>query len=108
MIHAGQLRERVTFQAPSIGQNERGEDESTWATVAIRSAEVKPLNGREAERAKQISPEATWMIRTRYSASIAPEQRATFDGHTLDIQAVIDVDYRHRELLIYATEQIDE
>ena len=104
MISAGLLRHRISIEAYSTAKNGRGEDISQWATHAQRWADVTPLSGREAERAKQIEAEATWKITLRYDPTIQPDHRIKFDGRTLDILSIIDTDYQHRELQILAKE----
>jgi len=103
-VRAGELRHRVTIQQKSVVRDTYGEEDVTWTDVATVWGSVEPLQGREFIEAKQTQAEITTRIRIRYRSGISPEMRAVWDGHTYDLEAVIDVGGRKRELHLMCTE----
>ncbi len=103
-MRAGELRHRVTIQQKSVVRGTYGEEDVAWTDVATVWGSVEPLQGREFIEAKQTQAEITTRIRIRYRSGISPEMRAVWDGHIYDIEAVIDVGGRKRELQLMCTE----
>ena len=97
MKRAGQLRFQVTIQQPTITQS-YGEPTETWTTFAISMADIQPISGREYFAAKQVISEQMFRITTRYIAGITTKMRVSYGGNYYDIQDVIDVNFRHREI----------
>ena len=103
----GERRQRVAFQTASVTQDGFGEPDQTWTTLATQWALVKPLSGRERTAANEIQSDLTTRIVTRNNStmdSLGPGDRATWDGRTFDIRAVIHRDHRRSELEILAVE----
>lgn len=107
-MRAGRLRKRVTIQQKTtpVTQNTYGEEAPVWETVATVWASVEPLRGREFLEARREGAEVTTRIVMRYQSGIAPEMRATYDGHTYDVLSVIDPEERHRELQLMCREVV--
>lgn len=103
-INAGALRHRVTIQKATESINEKGETVPTWETFATVWAAVEPLRGREYFQSNAIQSELTTRIRIRYLAGVNPHMRVLYNGRTFHIQAVIDVDERHREMQLMCIE----
>lgn len=103
-MRAGQLRHRVTLQSKSVVQNTFGEETITWTDTATIWAAVEPLRGREFLEARQDQAEVSTRIRMRYRSGVAPEMRAVFGSHTYNIQAVIHLEERQRELHLMCSE----
>jgi SPP1 family predicted phage head-tail adaptor len=109
-VTAGRLRHRVTIQAPPV---EGARDpygvapRADWTDVATIWAEVRPLRGKEAAVvAQQVAASVTHQVRVRYidGRAITPRHQLLFEGRILNVNAVIDVEERKRELHILATE----
>ena len=68
MIPAGELRHRVTIQSiPEIDDGHDGFIDGPPVTVQARiPARVKPLIGRDLERARQIDPRLSHEVTVRY------------------------------------------
>ena len=77
----------------------------TWATEMLLWASIQPLAGRELERARTVVANATHKVTTRYRDGITPRKRIRHDNRTLNIEAVLDVDERNRELVLTCVEQ---
>lgn len=68
MLPAGDLRHRVTIQSvPEVSDGHDGFTDGTPVAVHARvPAYVKPLQGRELERSRQIDPRLSHEITMRY------------------------------------------
>lgn len=102
-MRSGKLRHLLTIEKPSVTQDGRGENVTTWTEVARLHGELKPLSGRESRAADQVVSEATHRARFRYTPglSIDSTQRLTHNGRTFEITAPPrNIDERNRELIL--------
>jgi len=106
MIRAGELRHRVTIQQKSVTRNTFGEEIVTWQDVATVWAAIEPLRGREFFESQQVNAEVTTRIRIRYRPGITPTMRVVYGSRIFDIQAVINVEERNRELHLMCREEV--
>lgn len=67
-------------------------------------ASVKPMNGREYEEAQKLRAETTYNIRLRYAPGIRSDFKILFCGRLLNIESVLNLDSRNREIRIVASE----
>lgn len=104
-MQAGKLRHRLTLEASTDTNNTRGEPIPTWSTVANVWAAIDPISGREGLAADQMYASATHRIRIRYRAGVIPKMRFTKGSRVFDINAVLNVDERNREMVCLATER---
>lgn len=102
MIQAGKYRQVVTIQSRTETQDVHGGTVYAWTYVATVRAKIRPLRGRELISAQAEQSEASVMFYMRHRADIDTSSRLVCDGKYYDITAVVDVDYRHRELEISA------
>jgi len=110
-MKAGDLRHRVTLQQLVTGSPQNttaGEPDQAWGDVATVWAAVEPLQGRALEAAQMIQSEVTGRIRIRYRAGVTAAMRVSFDGRLYDIKAVVDPDERHRELVLYTAQGVND
>lgn len=109
-MNPGDLRHVITIQYPAEVQNDAGEMVDSWVDFpsigAKRRAAVETLTGREYFAAQQTNAERTEKIRIRYEAGITPKMRILFESRILQINAILDNDNRHRELLLMCTEVV--
>lgn len=108
-MQAGKLRHRITIQQNTANLEEPAADGTvtkTWSALHTnRPAEVLAVSGGETLRGGvQLAATTSHTIRTRYVSGISPEMRITWNGLTLGITHVRDLDGRRRELLIEATQ----
>lgn len=104
-MRAGDLRHRVTIQAPAEGRDSMGAVTSTWGDVATVWAAVEPLSGREYLAAGQMQHQVTTRIRMRYRDGITTKMRVKHGESYYDIQGVINIDGRNRELHLMCVER---
>lgn len=97
-MRAGKLRHRVTIQRAVEVQNDFGEVVTTWVTVGQAWASVEPLRGREYFQAEGTQAETSTRIRMRYRNGIMPKMRVVHGSTVYDIESVMDVETRGREL----------
>ncbi|MGB9780623.1 phage head closure protein [Caldanaerobacter sp.] len=105
-MNIGELRHRITIQQPVESSNTFGEVEKTWQDVATVWASIEPLRGREYFNSQQINAEVTTQIRIRYRPGIKPKMRVVYGERIFDIQSVIDVEERHKEIHLMCKEVV--
>lgn len=110
MIHAGELRHRVTYQEASEASDSFGQLQPTWSDQWTAWARVRPLAGREAQVARQLRADATHAIDLRGERIIKPTGRFTWVDplgvtRTLNIsEPPRDVDGDGAHLVVVCTE----
>jgi SPP1 family predicted phage head-tail adaptor len=107
-IESGKLRFLVTIQSLVGTKDSFGQEVQSWQTFKQVWASIEPLMGRELIAAQQIAGQADVKIRSRYVAGVTPKMRATYGGHTYDIQGVQNVANRNRELVMMCVERVEE
>ena len=98
MPAAGPLRQRLTLQQATSTPNSFNEMVESWTDVATVYGAVEPLRGQEFFAAEQVQSEISVRVRIRYRIGVAPTMRWKFGTRYLYINAVIDVNERHREI----------
>jgi len=107
-MQAGRLRHRVTIQRLTGERGAAGGVNDVWQDIGTRWASVKPLSGREWVAAAAANTEISHDVMLRCDSitrSITPRDRLSFEGRALDIQAVMEVDERGRELRVLCKER---
>ena len=106
-MRAGRLRHRVTLQTQSEERNSLGEVENTWEDWATVWGGVEPLRGRELMTDERNEAELTTRVIIRYRSGVVPSMRVVWGAHTYDIESVIDVDGRGRDLELMCREVVE-
>lgn len=104
-MRAGNLRHRVSLQAPTESVAADGTVSRTFAEDCKRWASIEALRGRERFEAQQVQPEADIRIRMRYYSSLEETWQIVHDSRTYSIVAIIDVGGRGREHEVLCVEQ---
>lgn len=97
-MRAGNLRDYITIQSLTTGQDAYGGVTETWGTFVSVWAEVQYLTGNELWRAQQANSEARGKVRIRYRSDIKPTMRIKHGDVYLDILTVLPLDNKSREL----------
>ena len=105
-MRAGDLRNRVVIQNRTATQDTYGGEVPTWSTVATVWAAVEPMTGREFLEGRTLEATVDTRIRIRYRSGLAPDMRVTWDGHTYDVLAVLEVKSRRREIHLMCREVV--
>lgn len=104
-MQAGQLNDRVTFQRATLTSNAFGEPLQAWANVGTVWARVEPIAGKERFSAMQTMADVDYRITFRYQPALSdlgPDDRAQWDGKSLDIKAVYRKEGRSGEMHAFA------
>lgn len=107
ILTAGKLRHKVTLQ--SLGT--RTDDGMGGGSIlpvdeAEVFASIEPLTGNELLRAGQLESTLTHRIRMRYFPGVKPSWQVKYGTRIFDIDRIIDVEERHRELELMCTELV--
>ena len=105
-MNAGQLRHRVTIQQLTRVEDEGGGYAEVWADVATVWAAIKPMRGNERYEAQQVQSTLTHKVTIRYRAGIKPQMRLLYGNRVFNIEAVIDIEERHRWLELLCSEVV--
>lgn len=103
-MRSGKLRHTVTLQSLVETQDSYGSAVQSWADYATVRASVEPLQGREYFASQQVRAEATTRFRIRYLSGVLPTMRVVFDGRAYNIESIINLNERNRELHLMAVE----
>jgi SPP1 family predicted phage head-tail adaptor len=103
-MRAGSLRHSIDLQRPGGVDDPRwGRQPSGWTTYATAvPASVRATKADERFGQFGTDTRVTHTVRLRFRDDIEPSHRILFDGRTLDIIGVIDLDGRRRELHVEA------
>ena len=105
----GERRQRVTFQRATETQDDYGEPDQAWSNLCTSWALVQPMKGGERTAINEVHANVTTRIVTRNRSelsALSPKDRATWDGRTYDIRAVIHRDHRRKELELLCEEHL--
>ena len=106
-MRAGPLRDRVQIMRKVVTRNTIGDEVPTWELVREVWASVEPLRGREYISLREAQSDLTTRIRMRYTPDIGTAMRVVSGDSTYDIDSIVDVKNRHRELeLLCVAEEV--
>mgnify|MGYP001599360719 CR=1 FL=1 len=105
-MRAGLMRHRIELQSSQEIRDPSGQGIPEGTTYATGWAELRPISGREmiAGRMEQAEQSVLWHI--RYRSDVTVKHRVLFGARIFDINAVLDVGGRRRELDLVCTEQL--
>ena len=66
---------------------------------------VVPMSGREYEESQKLRTETTYKISTRFFPRITQDMHILYDNREFEIVSILDLNGRHEELQIVATEK---
>lgn len=106
-MRAGRLRHRVTVQRATDSIDQYGDQTPTWTALGTVWASVEPLSGREYFAAAQMQSEinARVTLRPISGVTITPKDRVKFGTRYFDVQSVINLEERGRELQLLCVER---
>lgn len=107
-MRSGKFRHRLTIQQVTETRGATGEIERSWSTFAERWGAMTPLAGREYFMSAQRNAEVTHRFELRFTPGVTAKMRVLHDGRTFNIEGVIDVEERHREMHLMCEEMIGE
>ena len=109
LIDPGELRQRIEIQRAVEGQGNAGALTQTWETVATCKAKITRRAGpgeRYADNALQTGKSHLVVMYYRDCPDLTEKDRIQWNGKTLDIKDVNDVDGRHVKLILTCLERV--
>ncbi len=103
MMRAGRLRDKAKVQVRNAGQDGMGQVVEAHTDLVTVRCSVEPLNGREYFSSRGENLEVTTRVRMRYRSELVnfgPGDRLEISGEIYDVDAVINVGNRKRELVV--------
>lgn len=107
-MRAGYLNKRITIQQLTDERDETGGVVNTWTEVCKAWASIEPLKGAEFLSAKEVDAQVTTRIRMRQrkDVTITSDMRVVYGSRIFEIDSVIDVYTRGRELQLMSRELV--
>lgn len=105
-MRAGRLRHQISIEQVTETPDGSGGLVKTWSVFAPLRASYEPLMGKELFSAQQEQANVSTRFRVRHVAGITPKMRVVFDSRRFNIEGVIDVGGRGRELHLMCTEDV--
>jgi SPP1 family predicted phage head-tail adaptor len=103
MLQAGQLRHRVTIQAPAPSTNPFQVADG-WTDVLTTWAKVSPATSKEIFQASQQSMQLTHTVTMHYPGKqfkVSAGYRLLFNGRVFELQkGIVNTDERNIELVL--------
>lgn len=104
-MHIGDLRTRLTLEAPSRVADGGGGADVTWSAVAEVWAAVKPVAGVESYALDRLAGKVSHEIVIRYRSDVKPQMRLRAGTRVFDIRVAFDPDARGRWIKCLAEER---
>lgn len=104
-MHHGQLRTRLTIQAPATEQDALGQPVQAWHDVCTCWADLRVLSGLETIKADAAVSTTRASARIRWREGVTPDMRVLLPGQAWRITAVLP-DVAHRRHVDLALEQV--
>jgi SPP1 family predicted phage head-tail adaptor len=101
----GQMRERVTLQAPVRLPDGAGGADAAWDAGATVWAKVEERGGEERAAGERLAAEARLRVTIRHRSGVTAEMRALWNGRALEITGIRDPDGRKRFLVLDCEER---
>lgn len=104
---AGKLRFPATVEEVTETKNSYGESTVSWSTRSHTRASIRPLNGREYFDQAKAESEVSHKVVIRYEDGITTKMRINYSNRIFDIQSILNVDERNRQLTLMCLESVD-
>ena len=103
-MKAGKLRHKITIQQYTDGTNDNGYPEKTWTDFVSCWSSIEPIKGKEYFAAQTEHSKVDHIITCRYYTGITTDMRIKYNNQHFNIESILNVDERNRELQIMAVE----
>lgn len=106
MINNGRLKNRIDILEPIKTTNKLGQDAVVYRNKKTVWCEIRPLRGKEYLEAVALNAKTTYKITMRYTEDITEKNYLRYKNKIFNIDSIIDVENRHRELEIMCNEYV--
>ena len=105
-MRTGKLRHRVEVQRYATSYDPEGEPIQEWQLLAKAWAAIEPLKGEEYLAAMSTQARVSHKVTMRpLAATISPADRIIYNGRILEIESVLNLEERDRELVLMCVEK---
>ena len=105
-LSAGDLRHRVQIQFATETRDAMGGVTRTWATVATRWAQIRPLSGNERVTAMQVSELVTHRVILRYYSGLTTSHRVLLGSRVLNLVNILNILEMEKLQVCIAVEEV--
>jgi len=105
-MNVGALRHRVEIQNFTVATNSDGQPIRTFSTLATVWAKVSPKSGAEFADQGIAKIQRTYDVIIRYTGDISESYRLVHNGVVLNIQSILNIDLRNRQMNLVCVESI--
>jgi SPP1 family predicted phage head-tail adaptor len=105
------LRHIVTIDEPVTSQDDTGEEIVQWQPYGKTFAAIEPLRGRELTILGGIQAASDTRIKLRWAPAfkrITPKWRIRFQDTVYNIESIINVDTRYREMEVMCSSGVND
>ncbi len=103
---SGRKSSSIEIQTVTQVVNDFGGLTETWATFKKVFAEVNPKRGQEYFSSRQINTKNDVVFRFNYFSGITTKMRVSYNTRVFDIQSIININERNREIELMCEEQV--
>ena len=103
MINNGRLKNKIMIYRKTTVTTEIGSDKEVYAPLKAVYAEIRPLRGKEYLESVQLEHRISYKITIRYT-DINETDYIKYQDKFFDIESVIDVENRHRDIELMCNE----
>lgn len=101
----GRLKHRIIIQKPIRSESPKsGQVVIEWQELCRRWAEIDSPTAKEIQQFAKAKHSITHTVKIRYSPTVTPDCRISFNGRTLNIVGVVNVGEQRQETRIFASE----
>lgn len=105
-LQAGRMNKRVILQSVATATDGYGAaDTETWSNTATLWAHIEELTGSEGFEAQQTASSLSHKVTIRYRTSVTQQQRLSYGGRILKINAVVNPGQLNERLELLCTEE---
>lgn len=103
MINNGRLRNKIEIYRKQTITTEIGSDKEVYTLLKNVYAEIRPLRGKEYLESVQLEHKISYKITIRWT-DINETDYIKYQNKFFDIESVIDVENRHRDIELMCNE----
>jgi SPP1 family predicted phage head-tail adaptor len=100
----GSKQNRVTIQRAVQTADSHGGSSTAWSTFVTVWAHERPLSGREAMQAQQVTATLNSVLEIHHRTGLSVKDRVLHGARTLEIEAIVDPTDTRKELHLFVSE----